>query len=482
MQTDGFLTGRCELCDNRIEFAPDGLGLMADCPHCGGQTALMEELGSTLAASEGLTADQLQAAFAGPTRKPRVSVFYQIALLLVAAMMVVLPVSYLALIAAMGYGVYWYAVTAQGMFSSWVGGIWVLLAKLLLYLGPLLGGAVAVFFMFKPLLARRLRRPQALTMDASANPLLYQFVAQICDRVGAPMPREIDLSCDLNASAGFWRGWRGLLGNNLVLTIGLPLAGGFSTRQLAAVVAHEFGHFNQGVAMRLSFFIRSINEWFARVAYERDAWDAALEEWTNTTEDGRMLFVVVCVNVSVWLSRTMLKLLMFIGHAVSCLLMRQMEFNADLAAIAVAGSEGNESAFLRLRELAVLQGLAYRGVGQFWEKRHVLPDSLPAFFAHLESKLPPAFRDEARNTLLNERARWFDSHPTPNQRIQQARRLSQPGVFHLEVPASSLFGDFQLVSRLVTHAYYRDELGLPVTPQMLRPVGEFFEAQTASGS
>ena len=129
MQTTGLLTGRCELCDNPIEFPPDGLGLMVDCPHCGGQTALLEELSSSPATLEGLTANDLQAAFAGPIRKPRVSISYQIALLLVAAMMVILPVVYLALVAALGYGVYWYAVTAWGMFSSWVGGIWVLLAK-----------------------------------------------------------------------------------------------------------------------------------------------------------------------------------------------------------------------------------------------------------------------------------------------------------------------------------------------------------------
>jgi hypothetical protein len=55
------------------------------------------------------------------------------------------------------------------------------------------------------------------------------------------------------------------LGNDLVLTIGLPLVAGFNLREFAGVLAHEFGHFSQGVGMRISYVIRSISFWFTRV-------------------------------------------------------------------------------------------------------------------------------------------------------------------------------------------------------------------------
>jgi hypothetical protein len=67
-----------------------------------------------------------------------------------------------------------------------------------------------------------------------------------------------------------------MFGNDLVLTIGMPLVAGMSLRQFAGVLAHEFGHFSQGAGMRLSFIIRSINLWFMRVVYERDDWDERL--------------------------------------------------------------------------------------------------------------------------------------------------------------------------------------------------------------
>lgn len=45
-------------------------------------------------------------------------------------------------------------------------------------------------------------------------------------------------------------------------------------QQFAGVLAHEFGHFAQSSGMRLSYLIRSINHWFARVVFEEDQWTA----------------------------------------------------------------------------------------------------------------------------------------------------------------------------------------------------------------
>ena len=110
--------------------------------------------------------------------------------------------------------------------------------------------------MFKPLLAARPKRAQPLALNPSDNPLLYAFIAKICDAVGAPTPQRIDMDCQLNASASFRRGFRSMKGSDLVLTIGLPLVANFSAREFAGVVAHEFGHFTQGAGMRLSYIIR----------------------------------------------------------------------------------------------------------------------------------------------------------------------------------------------------------------------------------
>ena len=35
------------------------------------------------------------------------------------------------------------------------------------------------------------------------------------------------------------------------------------------MIAHAFGHFRESVAMRMSYLIRDVNNWFARTAYQR---------------------------------------------------------------------------------------------------------------------------------------------------------------------------------------------------------------------
>ena len=80
--------------------------------------------------------------------------------------------------------------------------------------------------------------------------------------------------------------------------------------------------------MRLSFIIRSINMWFMRVVYERDAWDERLE-YLSQSIDIRVSWVLYLARLFVWLTRKILWLLMMVGHLVSGFLMRQMEVDAD---------------------------------------------------------------------------------------------------------------------------------------------------------
>jgi Zn-dependent protease with chaperone function len=474
MSVEGFCIASCEHCGQHIEFPAEGACIRVACPHCAVETVLVEDAPIALEAADEITAAELKAALEGAVPRRRVSVFYQAGLLLVAVFMILLPLAYLAFATLAGYCVYWYAVHARGLLTSLSGGFHVLILRVVLYVGPIIGGAVAVFFMFKPILARSPKRAEPIELNPAQLPRLYQFIAHLSDLLRVAMPKRIYLDCELNASAGFRRGWVSFLGNDLALTLGLPLVAGMNTRQLAAVVAHELGHCNQAFAMRVDYVISRVDGWFVRVVYERDTWDEAFDEWADSVEDWRLSLIAACARLAVWLSRKVLLLLMLIGHAASCFLSRQMEFHADACAMAVAGSAGLESLLLRLRELAVLEHLAYDGLGQIWKKRHQLPDSLPDFLYQLEERAPADFHEQARQTLLNETAGLFATHPTAAQRIQKARRRAETGIFGLEKPARALFDDFAATSRLVSGRHYRQNLRLAVTTPMLKSVGDFF--------
>lgn len=217
----------------------------------------------------------------GTVPQNRPSALYQIGLALVAVTMLVLPCIYVALTALAGYGVYYFATHYFAEIWAWHIGFskYGVLLKFLCSFTPLLIGGAIALFMVKPLFARRPARMQPLALNPDIDTRAYEFVHQICVLVGARAPRRIELDCDLNASASFDRGWRGFFKNELILTLGLPLIAGLTQRELAGVIAHEFGHFRQGAGMRLSYLIRRVNGWFARVVYERDAWDEALTSW-----------------------------------------------------------------------------------------------------------------------------------------------------------------------------------------------------------
>ncbi|MHC4610283.1 MAG: M48 family metallopeptidase, partial [Planctomycetota bacterium] len=216
--------------------------------------------------------ERITEVFEGPVKRPWTSPLYLLGLLVVATAMVLLPLIYLGLIAGVGYGIYYHA-TENITIVEGAGGI---RGRLLVYIAPLVIGPVALLFMVKPLFARQARKEKRLSLVRNNEPVLFTFVDRLCEAVGAPKPRRIDVDCDINASAAFRRGWLSMFGRDLALTIGVPLAAGLTLRQLAGVLAHEFGHFTQGVAMRLTYVIHSVDAWFARVVYERDAWDEML--------------------------------------------------------------------------------------------------------------------------------------------------------------------------------------------------------------
>jgi hypothetical protein len=293
-------------------------------------------------------------AFRGPIEPVRVPLLYDLGLLLVAVAMVLLPLLYIALIMLAGYGIYFHATESTGIFE---GGNARLAA--LVYFTPIVAGLILIFFMLKPLFARPPPQPLPVSLDPAEEPGVFRFVEKICATVGAPLPRRIDVDCQVNASAGFAAGFRSMFSQDLVLTIGLPLVAGLSLRELAGVLAHEFGHFTQGTGMRLTYIIRSVNNWFARVVYERDAWDEMLIK--ASTEGAIGLGMALMLNAArfmVWLTRRILWVLMMAGHIISSFMLRQMEFDADRYEARVAGSTAFETTSLKLR----LLGLASQGV------------------------------------------------------------------------------------------------------------------------
>ncbi len=401
-----------------------------------------------------MTDAELLAPFDSRVEPVEVTTPYRVLLVLVALVMVALPVLYVSMVGAVGWLTWLHAATNSGVAGGSVIGF------LVLYLGPIVVGLVAVVFLIKPLFAPRPKPPPPWTVDAAGEARLVAFVARLSASIGAPRPTRIDLDVQANASASFRRGFRSFFAQDLVLTIGLPLIDGMTTRQIAGILAHEFGHFAQGAGMRLSYVIRSVSVWFARVVYERDAWDEALDRHAEQSESWLVTLVLQCARICVWVSRRVLWLLMVIGNLVSTALLRQMEFDADRYEARVAGSDAFAGTSARLTLLSVARQAADNDVQGGWTDRR-LPDDLPRLVSLNAQRLAtlPDVADAIAEHERQAEASVFDTHPPNRQRIESAAALGAPGIYLVDAPARTLFADFETTCRDVTDHYYQQLLG-----------------------
>jgi Zn-dependent protease with chaperone function len=408
---------------------------------------------SPLAPSHGFALSGPPFVFSGRIAPARLSLTYRLGLVVVAVTMLLLPVLYLALIVVTGAAVWWHATA-----NTWIlSGNSAYQVRLVSYATPLVAGLVLMFFMVKPILARARAREQPFPIAAADEPALFAFIDQICRQVGARQPRRVQVACHVNASAGLMDGRLGLLQRDLVLTIGLPLVAGLSARQLAGVLAHEFGHFAQGGGMRLTAIVRSVNAWFARVVYERDAWDEQLEHWS--TLDWRLASVMSVARLAVWLSRSVLYVLMVGGNAISCFMLRQMEYDADSYEIGIAGSDAFIQTAIRMRELGVGARLAHGDLRDAWS-RGTMPVDLPALMVERTDRMPAHVLARVREDH-DEATGWFDTHPSDADRIRAAEAAQSTGVLvGGDVPAVSLFRNFDELCAAATRRYFEAELGL----------------------
>jgi Zn-dependent protease with chaperone function len=430
---------------------------------------------------------------------PRVPVsgLYRLGLSLVAFAMLLLPLVYLGLIGVACYLLYWHATESVNLFNSVRDGRLALFG----YGAPMLVGILLVLFMIKPLFVRRAWYFKPSKIERRDEPLLYSFVERLCKRVGAPMPDEIHLDINVNASASFRRGLLSLFSNDLVLTIGLPLAGGLNLHQFAGVLAHEFGHFAQATGMRITYIIRSVNFWFERVVYEEDEWDERIRRWSRQW-DFRIAIILLIARLFIWLTRRILWVLMVFGHAISSFMLRQMEYDADRYETHLVGAEVFESTARRLVELTMAYQGAFQDLENSWEEGRLV-DNLPALILANEGQIPEDTRQKILTVHFTEaQTGLFDTHPCDRDRIASARELKAKPLFKLDIshptiretiaqvqetdaaglfssspPASILFKDFDGRSLRTSLDYYRGVFGKEVMPKNLVSASAMVQSQ-----
>lgn len=413
-----------------------------------------------------LTVDNLAGHFQGVVDPVPVTMGYRVGLVGVAALMLLLPLAYLGLCASVGYFTYWWATHAKEILP-----LWSKLLLLAMYVIPLVTGVILFVFMLKPLFAKSAKHRLPVILKGSEEPLFFAFVHRICDMVGAPRPKFIQVDCQVNASAGFFMGRAGPGRRDLVLTIGMPVIAGMTTRQLAGVLAHEFGHFAQGAGMLTTYMVRSISYWFHTSVYRRDEWDVRLEQYARETESMWIGFTIYIALGAIWIARQLMALVMMLGDLASHFMLRHMEFDADRYEAQMAGSAQFKDTAVRLRLLTYAYNAAYADLDRLWENRKLV-DDIPTMVVEKAAELQEEFDLHVGTMLEEEQTEIFDTHPADAERIAAAEKVGAPGVFKLELPSPILLANYDDLVKQTTRRFYISDVGIKPTEEQLLSIDE----------
>lgn len=264
------------------------------------------------------------------------------------------------------------------------------------------------------------------------QPRLVRFVTSLAERVGVRAPDEIRLVPDMNAAVSERGGMLGLRRGSRVMYIGVPMLAGLSEPQLAAVLAHELGHYsNQDT--RLS----------------------------GTTYRGRvaLLHIIGRLNSKRWLQRMVEKIIIQYAKLyfrVSYGVCRRQELAADAMSARIAGTAAACSALREAPALAAAWGFfldEYVTIGRAF---NLLPGQIASGFrALLAEPTRQAELDQIRHAPPDGDGSAYDTHPPIAQRIAaiegaqrgSGERPARParGTHPSERPAIALLADADAV-------------------------------------
>jgi Zn-dependent protease with chaperone function len=332
----------------------------------------------------------------------------------------------------------------------------------------LLSSGLLFLFLLKGFFKWRRVEPELqVEITEREQPAFFAFLRRLCQDTGAPMPYRVFLVPEVNAAVTYRSSPLSLLvPTSKNLLVGLGLVNRLNLTELKAVLAHELGHFSQG-SMKLGAYVYQANHIIADMVYGRDFFDDLLERMQNT--DDRLDLFAKGFKGLIWVLRKGLEGLFKVLNFANSSLSRQMEFNADLVAVSVAGSDAIVHALARLDFASgaleqTLQDLADAGDHQLYTRDLYFHQTRAADYlkqTNRDAKLgevPPLPDDPTRTTQVFEPGDtgiplMWASHPSNFDREQNAKRHYVRGVTD-ERLSWILFDNPAVLRQRITSQYY----------------------------
>nr|WP_298165806.1 M48 family metallopeptidase [uncultured Pseudomonas sp.] len=334
----------------------------------------------------------------------------------------------------------------------------------------LVGGSAAFLcvFMLKALFfVNRGGAPDHVQILPEEQPKLFAFLNQLADEVGAPRPHRVYLSARVNAAVFYDLSIFNLLfPSRKNLEVGLSLVNVLTLSEFKAVLAHEFGHFAQR-SMAIGCWVYIAQQIAAHVIAKRDALDKFLRVLSRI--DLRIAWIGWLLSLIVWSIRSLLDTVFRLVVLAQRALSRQMEFQADLVAVSLTGSDELVHALHKLQSADEAWDRALSFANGEYHQGRAVRDLFSAQSRIIERMTqilndPTYGKVPASNAAAPDRHRVFSAsfaqppqmwstHPANSDREENAKRVYLPAA-HDARSAWLLFQDAEAVRLQLTQSLF----------------------------
>lgn len=284
------------------------------------------------------------------------------------------------------------------------------------------------------------------------EPKLFAFLHEVADEVGAPRPHRVFLAPDVTAAVFYDLSVLNLLlPSKKNLVIGLGLVNALGRTEFKAVLAHEFGHFAQR-SMAVGRWVYIGEQITGHIIAKRDALDGLLNFISSI--DLRIAWIGWIMRLVVWSIRSTMESLFRLVILAHRALSREMEFQADLVAVSVTGSDALIHALYKLQpadedwdravSFANSQLGRARVVTDLYSVQSRISELMRTVLNEADHGLVPNLpvRGAAAHRIFTKQIahppKMWSTHPPNTEREENAKRVYLPGLID-ESPAWELF-------------------------------------------
>ncbi|MCI0740543.1 MAG: M48 family metalloprotease, partial [Gemmataceae bacterium] len=344
------------------------------------------------------------------------------------------------------------------------------------------GGGIILFKIFGGILAlllflyllkgffkfERAEKSTFVEIFEEEHPRLFAFIERLCEETGADLPARVYVSFEVNAAVVHDKGFINLFWpSKKNLLIGLGLVNVINLTEFKAVLAHEFGHFSQK-SIKLNGYLYMSDRIVGDIVYGRDWFDRFLDVWKCV--DIRLSFPAWIFSGVLWCLRKLLYGLYYAIFYLSQGLSRQREFNADLVAVSMTGSDapvhtlcrsvfGDATLNQAIYDLQTAMDHHLYTRDMFYHQNHTV-----AFVRKTKKDPhfgePPALPENPKKSSQvfepddDEIAQMWSTHPSNYDREQNAKDYYIRTAFDERSPWM-LFDDVDELKERVTYKFYR---------------------------